>query len=126
MAGAHFTIQTDHDSLKNLPNQPAVNRRVWKWVQVLQGYDCDIVHISGKSNPADFLSRRSVKELRSRGGQIARVRAVPHPRFEIAVRAVPQPHGRRPHRTASAKKFCDSAVFRMIFHVFRAFSTFSA
>ena len=65
MARAHFTIQTDHDSLKNLPNQPAVNRRVWKWVQVLQGYDCDIVHIPGKSNPADYLSRRSVKELKS-------------------------------------------------------------
>ena len=65
MAGAHFTIQTNHDSLKNLPNQPAVNRRVWKWVQVLQGYGCDIMHIAGKSNPADFLSRRTVKQLRS-------------------------------------------------------------
>ena len=32
LAGSHFTIQTDHDSLKNLPNQPAVNWRVWKWV----------------------------------------------------------------------------------------------
>ena len=42
-----------------------MNRRVCKWVQVLQGYDCDIVHIAGKSNPAYFLSRRSVKELRS-------------------------------------------------------------
>ena len=51
--------------LKNLPNQPAVNRRVWKWVQVLQGYDCDIVHIAGKANPADFLSRRSIQDLRS-------------------------------------------------------------
>ena len=58
-------IQTDHDSLKNLPNQPSVNRRVWKWIQVLQGYDCDIVHIVGKVNPADYLSRRSVKELQS-------------------------------------------------------------
>ena len=65
LAGAHFTIQTDHDSLKNLLNQPAVNRRVWKWVQVLQGYDCDIVHIAGKANPADYLSRRSIQELRS-------------------------------------------------------------
>ena len=65
LAGAHFIIQTDHDSLKNLPNRPAVNRRVWKWVQVLQGYDCDIVHIAGKSNPADYLSRRSIQELRS-------------------------------------------------------------
>ena len=35
LASRHFTIQADHDSLKNLPNQPSVNRRVWKWVQVL-------------------------------------------------------------------------------------------
>ena len=65
LAGLHFVIQTDHDSLKNLPNQPSVNRRVWKWIQVLQGYDCNIVHIAGKVNPADYLSRRSVKELKS-------------------------------------------------------------
>ena len=42
-----------------------MNRRVWKWVQVLQGYDCDIVHIGGKSNPADHLPRRSIRELKS-------------------------------------------------------------
>ena len=65
LASRHFTIQTDHDSLKNLPNQPSVNRRVWKWVQVLQGYDCDICHIPGKSNPADFLSRRSIRDVRN-------------------------------------------------------------
>ena len=65
LASHHFVIQTDHDSLKNLPNQPAVNRRVWKWVQVLQGYDCEILHIPGKNNPADFLTRRSIQELRS-------------------------------------------------------------
>ena len=34
-------------------------------MQVLQGYDCDIVHIPGKDNPADFLTRRSIQELRS-------------------------------------------------------------
>ena len=28
-------------------------------------YDCDIVHISGKDNLADFLTRKSIKELRS-------------------------------------------------------------
>ena len=60
LASRHFVVQTDHDSLKNLPNQPSVNRRVWKWVQVLQGYDCDIVHIPGKENPADFLMHRSI------------------------------------------------------------------
>ena len=42
-----------------------MNRRVWKWVQVLQGYDCDIVHIAGESNPADHLSQHSIKELKS-------------------------------------------------------------
>ena len=64
LASRHFTIQTDHDSLKNLPNQPAVNRRIWKWVQVLQGYDCTLVHIPGKKNPADFLTRRSTKDVK--------------------------------------------------------------
>ena len=65
LSGRHFIVQTDHDSLKNLPNQPAVNRRVWKWVQVLQGYDCDIVQIPGKENPADCLTRKSVREMKS-------------------------------------------------------------
>ena len=64
LASHHFVIQTDHDSLKNLANQPSVNRRIWKWVQVLQGYDCDLVHIPGKKNPADFLSRRSLKDVK--------------------------------------------------------------
>ena len=42
-----------------------MNRKVWKWVQVLQGYNCDIVHSAGKSNPAYHLSRSSIKELKS-------------------------------------------------------------
>ena len=33
-------------------------------MQVLQGYDCDLVHIPGKKNPADFLSRRSHKDVK--------------------------------------------------------------
>ena len=64
LASRHFTIQTDHDSLKNLANQPSVNRRIWKWVQVLQGYDCDLVHILGKKTPADFLSWRSLRDVK--------------------------------------------------------------
>ena len=40
-----------------------MNRRVWKWVQVLQGYDCDIVHIAGKSNLADHLSHVAASAL---------------------------------------------------------------
>ena len=64
LSGRHFIVQTDHDSLKHLPNQPASNRRMWKWIQVLQGYDCDLVHIPGKHNPADFLSRRSIQDVK--------------------------------------------------------------
>ncbi len=31
---------------------------------MLQGHDCDLVHISGKQNPADFLSRRSIQDVK--------------------------------------------------------------
>ena len=58
LEGKHFTVQTDHSSLRHLPNQPSVNRRIWKWVSILQGYDMDIRHIPGKVNPADTLTRQ--------------------------------------------------------------------
>ena len=48
--------------MRHLPTQASVNRRVWKWLQILQTYDCEIVHIPGAQNPADPLSRRSVGE----------------------------------------------------------------
>ena len=28
--GRKFIVQTDHSSLRHLPNQPSVNRRIWK------------------------------------------------------------------------------------------------
>ena len=28
------------------------------------GYDCDLVHIPGKKNPADFLTRQSMKDVK--------------------------------------------------------------
>ena len=54
--GRHFTIRTDHSSLRHLPNQPSVNRRIWKWIAILQTYDCTIAHIPGVHNPADALT----------------------------------------------------------------------
>jgi hypothetical protein len=56
--GRKFVVQTDHSSLRYLPNQAAVHRRIWKWVGILQGYDIDIQHIPGRKNPADALTRR--------------------------------------------------------------------
>ena len=58
LEGRHFVVQTDHSSLRHLPNQPSVNRRIWKWVSILQGYDIEIKHIPGKSNPTDALTRQ--------------------------------------------------------------------
>ena len=51
-------VQTDHSSLRHLPNQAAIHRRIWKWVSILQGYDIDIQHIPGRRNPADALTRQ--------------------------------------------------------------------
>ena len=58
LEGRSFIVQTDHSSLKHLPNQPSVSRRIWKWVSILQGYDVQIRHIPGKVNPADALTRQ--------------------------------------------------------------------
>ena len=56
--GRKFIVQTDHSSLRHLPNQPSVNRRIWKWVSILQVYDMEIRHIPGKVNPADTITRQ--------------------------------------------------------------------
>ena len=56
--GRPLIVQTDHSSLRHLPNQPSVNRRIWKWLSTLQGYDIEIRHIPGKINPADTLTRQ--------------------------------------------------------------------
>ena len=56
--GRPLVVQTDHSSLRHLPNQPSVNRRMWKWLSTLQGYDIELRHIPGKVNPADTLTRQ--------------------------------------------------------------------
>ena len=56
--GRRFVIQTDHSSLRFLPDQAAVHRRIWKWAAILQSYDVEIQHIPGNRNPADALTRR--------------------------------------------------------------------
>ena len=70
LEGRHFVIQTDHSSLRHLPNQPSVSRRVWKWVSILQGYDAEIRHIPGKVNPADTLTRQLHGEDAEYAGQV--------------------------------------------------------
>ena len=65
--GLHsVVIQTDHAPLRHLPNQASVNARVWKWINIMQGYDLEIRHIPGKRNPADTLSRQDKKDALGR------------------------------------------------------------
>ena len=71
--GRKLIVQTDHSSLRHLPNQPSVNRRIWKWVSILQGYDIEIRHIPGKVNPADTLTR---KAWAGDAGEVAKVKDV--------------------------------------------------
>ena len=67
LRGLHSVIiQTDHAPLRHLPNQASVNARVWKWINIMQGYDLEIRHIPGKRNPADTLSRQDKKDALGR------------------------------------------------------------
>ena len=72
LEGKHFILQTDHSSLRHLPNQPSFNRRIWKWVSILQGYDIEIRHIPGKVNPADALTRQIKGDDIEYAGQVKR------------------------------------------------------
>ncbi|XP_017241605.1 uncharacterized protein LOC135152094 [Daucus carota subsp. sativus] len=63
----HFTIKTDHWSLKYLTDQKISNLLQQKWISKLLGYDYTIVYRKGKENTvADALSRRFEDE--SSGG----------------------------------------------------------
>ena len=65
--GPHaVVIRTDHAPLRQLPNQASVNSHIWKWINVMQGYNLEIRHIPGKRNPADTLSRQDKKDALGR------------------------------------------------------------
>lgn len=56
--GTHFTVVTDHYSLKWLNNMQQPTGRLARWAVRLSGYDFDIVHRKGKDNVVpDALSR---------------------------------------------------------------------
>ena len=58
LEGRRFTVETDHASLRWLQTQPTLNRRQARWMEMLAGYDMEIVHKPGKLNRSDPLSRR--------------------------------------------------------------------
>lgn len=60
-AGRKFTIKTDHKPLVSILQNPRakLSARLERLSLRLQQYDYEVEHISGKDNPADFLSRHA-------------------------------------------------------------------
>ncbi|KAD4982099.1 hypothetical protein E3N88_18770 [Mikania micrantha] len=76
MYGVHFTVYTDHKSLKYIFDQKELNMRQQRWMETLNDYDCEIIYHEGKANVvADALSRKEIEKPR-------RVRAL---RLELQV-----------------------------------------
>jgi hypothetical protein len=58
---AHFTVLTDHITLKHLPQQGNISRRHAAWIQILSPFlnnTMTILYKKGDQNQADALSRR--------------------------------------------------------------------
>ena len=58
--GCQHTIQvlTDHNNLRGIRSVQKLNPRQARWATFLGGFDFEVFHKAGKTNPADALSRR--------------------------------------------------------------------
>ena len=60
LEGAHYVIEvlTDHNNLRYFATTKELNPRQARWTMLLAGYDFEIKHRPGSTNPADGPSRR--------------------------------------------------------------------
>ena len=59
LIGRKFELRTDHHGLKYLFDQPNLNARQARWLELISEFDFDIIYVKGKENHvADALSRR--------------------------------------------------------------------
>ena len=71
--GSHFTLLTDCKPVQLILDNPQSKppARIERWNLRLQGYDFDVVHMRGKSNPSDFLSRHPLSAQDDSHGVLA-------------------------------------------------------
>ena len=64
LAGTHFKIVTDHKPLVYIFNNPSsqLPMRIERWNMYLQEFDFLVEYRSGKTNPADYMSRHPCAE----------------------------------------------------------------
>ncbi|OMH80343.1 Transposon Tf2-11 polyprotein [Zancudomyces culisetae] len=60
---APSNAETDHKALLNMFNGEELSGRLARWAMFLRNFEFDIVHIAGKVNPADHLSRSGIHEI---------------------------------------------------------------
>jgi hypothetical protein len=63
LMGKRFELRIDHNGLKYLFDQPTLNARQSRWLEILCEYDFDIKHIKGKENRVVDALMRIVHEL---------------------------------------------------------------
>jgi len=59
LMGTHCNIYTDHKSLKYIFTKSELNKRQWRWLELIKDYDLEVHYHLGKANVvADALSRK--------------------------------------------------------------------
>ena len=71
--GSHFTLLTDCKPVQLILDNPQLKppARIERWNLRIQGYDFDVVHTKGSSNPSDFLSRHPLTTEDDSHGKLA-------------------------------------------------------
>jgi hypothetical protein len=54
---------TDHCGLKYLFDQPQLNARQSRWMELISEFDFEIKHIKGKENQVEYALSRSVQTI---------------------------------------------------------------
>jgi hypothetical protein len=63
LLGRRFVLMTDHCVLRHLFDQPKLNSRKARWMDLLSEFDFEIKHIKGKENRVANALSKSIKMI---------------------------------------------------------------